>query len=72
MKGKELLEVSEVRKLNIKDGDVLIIYCPREPTDFEVDCIRTRVREITGLDLHLMVMPPGYDMTVVHDERVRT
>jgi hypothetical protein len=72
MNGKELLELAEVKRVPLRPGDVLAVYLSREPTDYEADYISERLKTILGMDVKVVIMPPGFDLKVMGPEEEPT
>lgn len=68
--GKELLELSEVKRVDLKDGDILAVYCPTEPDEYQAHEMTERLKAGTGLAIKVMILPPGFEIGVVREERV--
>lgn len=71
MNGKELLELVEVKRVDLKDGDILVVYCPTEPSEQQAHEMTDRLKAGTGLDIKVLIVPPGFALEVVRDERVK-
>lgn len=65
---EELFRSSEVKRMPLKDGDVLAVYVPRDITDLEADTVSHRLKAATGLDVKAFVLPPGFDVKVMSIE----
>lgn len=59
----ELPEITEVKRLSLQPGDIVIITCPGSLTAADADLIRDRFRQTAG-DVPLMVLPNGMDLYV--------
>lgn len=68
MTGEELLKLADVKRLQLKPGDALAVYCKREPTDYEADWIRERLTAHLGGEIKVIVLPPSYDLGVIGSE----
>jgi hypothetical protein len=70
MNGKELLELAEVKRVTLRPGDLLAVYCSREPTDEEADNMSQRLMHITGHKV--IIVPPDFDLKVMGPEEGST
>lgn len=67
---EELIVGSEVKRIDLKDGDVLAVYVPRDISSAEASRMEVRLKEITGLDIKVFVLPPGFDISVIRQAGV--
>jgi adenylylsulfate kinase-like enzyme len=67
---EELMVSSEVRKIDLKDGDVLAVYVPRDISSSEASRMESRLKEISGLNIKVFVLPPGFDVAVIREAGV--
>lgn len=65
---EELLRNSDIKRMPLRDGDVLAVYVPRDITDAEACHISQKLRDATGLDVKAFVLPPGFDVKVMSRE----
>lgn len=70
MNGKELLELAEVKRVPLRPGDTLAVYCSREPSDQEVDYIRRSLQVILEQGIRVMVLPPKFELEVLGSEEM--
>ena len=67
---EELIVGSEVKKIDLRDGDVLAVYVPRDVSSAEASRMEARLKEITGLNIKVFVLPPGFDVSVIRQAGV--
>jgi hypothetical protein len=65
-----LIVESEVKKMDLHDGDILAVYVPRDITSAEASRMEERLKEITGLNLKVFVLPPGFDVSIIRQAGV--
>lgn len=56
--------IGKVRKLDLHAGDRILVHLDRDPTDQEAHEIVTRLPHAVGVDVHVIVVPPGMDLEV--------
>lgn len=67
---EELIVSSEVKKIDLRDGDVLAVYVPRDISSAEAKRMESRLRAISGLNIRVFVLPPGFDVSVIRQAGV--
>jgi hypothetical protein len=65
-----LIVSSEIKRIDLKDGDVLAVYVPRDISNAEAARMESRLKEISGLDIKVFVLPPGFDVAVIREAGV--
>ena len=65
--GAELLDVTEVERLALKPGDILVLKCPRNVTDAEFNEISAQFRAQLP-DTQVLVLEGGMDIAVLRAE----
>lgn len=60
-----MIEVQDLRRINVQPGDVFVIRVPAKHVSPEaVDVIKARFREAVGPDNPVMAIGDGVDITV--------
>lgn len=67
---EELIVSSEVKRMELRDGDVLAVYVPRDISSSEAARMESRLKEMTGLNIKVFVLPPGFDVAVIREAGV--
>jgi hypothetical protein len=67
---EKLIVESEVKKMDLKDGDVVAVYVPRDISDAEGHRMEDRIKAITGLDVKVFILPPGFDVSIIRQAGV--
>lgn len=63
----DLPGIDKARKLDLHAGDRVLVHLDREPTDQQAHEIRTGLLAAVGVDVKVIVMPPGIDLEVQPD-----
>lgn len=61
----DLPEITEVKRLDLRPGDRLVLRLGRTPTDTEAFEIVSRVREVVGPDVGALLLGPDEDIEVI-------
>lgn len=64
----DLPGVAEVRRIDLRPGDRLVITLAHELDDQEFDKLRQDVRAAFGEAIPVVVLSPGMDLTVIGPE----
>lgn len=67
---EDLIVRSEVKRIDLRDGDILAVYVPRDISNAEASRMEGRLKEITGLNIKVFVLPPGFDVSVIREAGV--
>lgn len=60
----DLPEITEVKRLEIRPGDRLVVRLDREPDDAEFDHLCGRLRALLG-DVPVVILGPDADLEVI-------
>jgi hypothetical protein len=60
----DLPGIDKVRKLDLRAGDRILVHLDHDPTDQEAHEIAARLPHAVGVDVTVIVVPPGVDLEV--------
>lgn len=64
----ELPEITEIKRLNLRPGDRLVVRLDRDPDMAEADQIKRVGQAAVGEDIPVLVCPPWADLEVLGAE----
>jgi hypothetical protein len=60
-----LPEITDVQRLTVQPGDILIIKIDRDPSMQEAHILRERIRAAIG-ETPILIIPPGFEITAAN------
>jgi len=71
MTAAELLDVTEVERLALRPGDMLVFKCQQSLSDAEYAELEDRTKAaLGGLNVKILVLDGGLDVQVIRSEQV--